>query len=442
MNNFDLIIKNGNVVSREGVLNSDIGILDGKIVCIDKIDTKNGGKIFDAKGLHILPGLIDTQVHFREPGMVDAEDIESGTRGAVLGGITGVFEMPNTTPPTDSYESLKNKLNIASNKAWCNYAFYIGGTHKNFSEIGELERLHGCCGIKVFMGASTGNLLIPDDETLSNILSNGFRRVAVHCEDNERINARKNLRGNDVKNHPLWRDELTAIKATKRLLNLARKNNRRVHVLHITTQEEIDYLTLHKDIATIEVTPQHLTLYSPDCYERLGTLAQMNPPIRGIEHQNYLWKSLNNGVIDIIGSDHAPHTVIAKSKEYPNSPSGITGVQTTVPLMLDHVSKGRLSIQSLVDLLSYSPARIFGLINKGKIAVGYDADLTIVDLKAKNKIFNSLIASKSSWTAYDGMEVNGWPIGTIINGSIVMKEGSLITGPSGQPYKFYETEYN
>ena len=438
--NYDLVIKNGNVISHNGTAVTDLAISNGKIAGFGNFDKGNANSFLDAKGLTILPGLIDTQVHFREPGFEQAEEIESGTRGAVLGGVTGVFEMPNTNPPTDSLENLRVKINIAEKKSWCNYAFYIGATTNNIEELSKIEKSPGCCGVKIFMGASTGNLLIPDDSNLEKILSNVSRRVAVHCEDNERLEERKHLRKSNPHNHPLWRDEDTAYIATKRLLDIARKFKKRVHVLHVTTAKEIELLKLYKDIATVEVTPQHLTLSAPSCYDDLGSYAQMNPPIRSVDHKIALIKAVQDGVVDIIGSDHAPHTKENKNRDYPLSPSGMPGVQTIIPIMLDHVSRGNLSIFTLVDLMSYGPSKIFGLVNKGKIAVGYDADLTIVDLKLKKSITNDWIASKCGWSQFHNLKVTGWPVATIINGGFVMKEGELFSRPKNKQFKFFETQ--
>ncbi len=439
---YDLLIKNGNLISHNGSTITDIAVNNGQITDLGDLDKRNADSVFNAKGLTVLPGLIDTQVHFREPGFEQAEEIETGTRGAVLGGVTGVFEMPNTKPPTDTIENLRVKIDIAEKKSWCNYAFYIGATTNNIEELHQIEKSPGCCGVKIFMGASTGNLLIPDDSNLEKILSNVSRRVAVHCEDNQRLEERKHLRESDSHNHPIWRDEDTAYIATKRLLDIARKLKKRVHVLHVTTAKEIELLKLYKDIATVEVTPQHLTLSAPTCYDNLGNYAQMNPPIRGEEHKLALIKAVQQGVVDILGSDHAPHTKENKNKSYPHSPSGMPGVQTIVPIMLDHVSKGNLSIFNLVDLMSYSPSKVFGLINKGRVAVGYDADLTIVDLNLKKSISNDWIVSKCGWSQFDNFKVTGWPIATIINGGFVMKEGELLSKPENKQFKFFETMQN
>ncbi|MDE0781011.1 MAG: dihydroorotase [Alphaproteobacteria bacterium] len=437
---FDLLIKSGTLVSHAGTGVADIGMRGGRIVAIGNLDSDRAANVVDATGLHILPGLIDTQVHFREPGMEQAEDLESGTRGAVLGGITGLFEMPNTKPLTTTPAAIADKLRRAESRAWCDHAFYIGATAENAADLAEWERTPGCCGVKVFMGASTGDLLVPDDETLTRVLASGSRRVAIHSEDNARLDERKDFRGDNVANHPVWRDVESALKSTRRLLAIAEEAQRRVHVLHVTTAEEMALLADHKDLVTVEVTPQHLTLSAPECYEELGSRAQMNPPIREARHREALWAGLRQGVVDVIGSDHAPHPLEAKSKPYPNSPSGMTGVQTTVPLMLDHVAAGRLSLDHLVDLMAASPARIFGLVGKGRVALGYDADLTIVDLAAKREITRDWIASKAGWSPFEGRTVLGWPVMTVIRGQIVMRDGELGKTPTGRPLRFLELE--
>jgi dihydroorotase len=380
-------------------------------------------------------------VHFREPGPVHKEDLESGTRGAVLGGVTTVFEMPNTDPPTTTEAAIADKLARARGRAWTDHAFYVGASPENADELGSLERLPGVCGIKMFMGSSTGSLLVADDENVERVLRSGSRRVTVHSEDDMRLQERAALvrDGADVSKHPEWRDVETAVRSTERLLRLARQNRRRVHVLHVTTAEEMDILAAHKDIATVEVLPQHLTLAAPECYQRLGTFAQMNPPIREARHREALWKAIENGIVDCVGSDHAPHTREEKAKPYPRSPSGLTGVQTLLPLLLDHMAAGRLTLQRLVDLTSAGPARIFGIAGKGRVAVGYDADFTIVDLKARRTITNAWIASKAGWTAFDGMTVTGWPTATIIRGHIVMRDDTLLGKPVGEPVRFLET---
>ncbi len=440
MATYDLLIRNATCVSHRGIGQADVGVKDGKTAGIGDLSQASAETVIDATGLHLLPGVIDSQVHFREPGLEHKEDLESGSRGAVLGGVTAVFEMPNTKPSTTTAEALQYKLDRALNRMWCDHAFYVGAAAENVELLGELERLPGCCGVKLFMGASTGDLLVHEDATILRVLQSGSRRVSVHSEDEQRMRERKELaEDGNVLTHPVVRDDQSAIIATRRLLKLARQAGRRVHVLHVTTADEIALLARHKDIATVEVTPQHLTLAAPDCYETLGTRAQMNPPIRDARHREGLWRGIADGIVDVLGSDHAPHTLEEKSRSYPASPSGMTGVQTLVPIMLDHVNAGRLNLQQFVDLTSASPARIWGMAGKGRLAVGWDADYTVVDMKASRTIEDGWIASRAGWTPFDGRTVAGWPVGTIIRGQRVMWDGQLADAATGQPVRFNDT---
>ncbi len=436
---YDLIIKGGTVVNQNGTGLTDIGVTNGTIAAIGDLGQASAGQVIDAKGLHVLPGVIDSQVHMREPGNEHKEDLETGGRAAVLGGVTAVFEMPNTAPPTTTPDSITDKVRRAHHRMQCDFAFYGGATVENTALLAEIERTPGCCGIKVFMGSSTGTLLVSTDKDVARVLKAINRRAAFHSEDEDRLIARKAeaLPGHP-ETHPVWRDVETAVRCTTRLLRLAREAGKRIHVLHISTADEIPLLAAAKDLATAETTPQHLTLTAPDCYERLGTYAQMNPPVRTAEHRTGIWAGVAAGVIDVIGSDHAPHTREEKDKPYPNSPSGFPGVQTLVPLLLDHVNAGRLTLQRFVDLTSASPQRIFGISRKGRIAVGYDADFTIVDMQAKRTIRNDWIASKAGWTPFDGMDVTGWPIGTIIRGRQVMWADEILGSANGEPMNFVE----
>jgi dihydroorotase len=348
--------------------------------------------------------------------------------------------MPNTNPTTTSAEALAAKVARASHRMHCDFAFFIGGTRENTSQLPELERLPGCAGVKVFMGSSTGSLLVEDDAGVRNILEVIRRRASFHSEDEYRLNERKHLRvDGDPRSHPVWRDEIAALQCTQRLVRLARETGKRVHVLHITTAQEMEFLAQHKDVASVEATPHHLTLEAPGCYERLGTLAQMNPPVRDGAHRAAIWRALAQGIVDVLGSDHAPHTREEKAKAYPATPSGMTGVQTLVPIMLDHVNAGRLSLMRFVDLTSAGPARLFGIARKGRIAVGYDADLTVIDLKRRTTITNQWIKSRAGWTPYDGVTVTGWPVGTFLRGHRVMWEGELVAPAHGEPVRFLET---
>ncbi len=433
-----MILQGGTVADHTGVSVRDIGITDGKIAEIGDLLRASAGETIDVTGLHILPGVIDTQVHFREPGATHKEDLETGAHAAVLGGVTAVFEMPNTSPLTIDAAALADKVARAKARMHCDFAFWVGGTQDNARDIPEIERLPGAAGIKVFMGSSTGSLLVADDAGVAAILSQTRRRAAFHSEDEYRLNERKDLRvANDASSHPVWRDETVALRSTERLLRIAREKRALIHVLHVSCGEEMDFLAAHKDIASVEVTPHHLTL-SADDYARLGTKLQMNPPVRDKSHQDRLWFALAQGIADILGSDHAPHTLEEKAKPYPQSPSGMTGVQTLVPIMLDHVNKGRLSLLRFIDMTSTGPARLFGIAGKGRIAVGYDADFTIADLKRRETIENRWIASRCGWTPYDGVEVTGWPVGTFVRGRRVMWEGELVTPAQGQAVRFHQ----
>jgi dihydroorotase len=435
----DLVITGATIVNHDGEGVRDIGIRDGRIVALGQLGSAKTRDTLDARGLHILPGVIDTQVHFREPGLTHKEDLETGSRSAVAGGVTAVFEMPNTAPLTTCASTLAAKVGAARHRMLCDFAFFVGGTRENIEHIPELERLEGSAGIKVFMGSSTGNLLVDDPTSLEKIVAKLSRRASFHAEDEDRLKSRMNLRvPGDPSSHPVWRDEEAALMATKRLVGYAEKHRRRVHVLHISTAEEMDFLQDHKEWASVEVTPHHLTLAAPECYEQLGTYVQMNPPVRDARHRERIWKALADGVVDVLGSDHAPHTREEKDHAYPASHSGMTGVQTLVPIMLDHVNAGRLSLQRLVDLTSHGPQRLFGIRGKGRIAVGWDADLTVVDLKRRETIRDNWIESRVGWTPYNGKDVTGWPVGTFVRGRRVMWQGELVKSGFGEPVRFYD----
>lgn len=434
---FDLVIKNGTLITPNGREKADIAVLEGKIHDIGDFSSAKSIEVVDAKGQFVLPGLVDTQVHFREPGNEHKENLEAGTKGAALGGVTGVFEMPNTNPLTTTPEALEDKLKRMQGRAWCNYAFYVGGTPQKGVDWHHLEELSGCAGIKIFMGASTGDLLVEEDEAIEAILSKVKRRVAVHAEDNYRLNERFHIakEGAHPKFHEEWRDKISAIRATERLLKIARKTSAKVHVLHITTAEEMEILSKNKDIATAEVLPQHLTFNSED-YLTLGSRVQMNPPIRDEKNRLKLWKAVDKGVVDVIASDHAPHTLQEKAKTYPESPSGMPGVQTIVPILLNHANEGRITLERIVDCMSGCLARVWGVKNKGRIAVGYDADFTIVDMEQEHIFDDSEMANVSGWTPYHGRKNKGMPTHTIIAGNIIMKNGKLEGEKQGLPRRF------
>ena len=432
----DLIIKNGQCYINGKLENKDIAVKDGKITKIGKV-SEEAKEVYNAENQTVLPGCIDTQTHFREPGSTDTEDLHSGSRAAVAGGITAVFEMPNTNPPTSNIKEFQRKLDLAKNRMYCNYAFYFGATADNVNQLAELKDLEGCCGIKLFAGSSTGNLLVAEEKDIDKVFENCSKVVAVHSEDEEILNMNKKLiKNGDVHSHPIWRSEECAMSSTRRIVRLAKKHNKKAHVLHITTKQEIDFLSQHKGNITFEITPQHLTIYAPDCYDKLGTYAQMNPPLRDKSHYDRLWYAVKNNINDTIGSDHAPHLKVNKDKEYPKSPSGMPGVQTLMPVMLNHVNEGRLSLNQLINLVCENPAKIFGIQNKGFINEGYDADFTIVDMNKIIVIKNENMESKCGWSPFNGFEFKGTPMATIIAGKIKMKEGEILGEPEGMPLKF------
>ena len=436
MSSFDLILKNGTVFTPEATEVTDVAVKDGKIVDFGSFD--NAAEIIDCTNLFVFPGLIDTQCHFREPGGEHKETLETGTLSAALGGVTGIFEMPNTNPLTITPEAMEFKLKKAHETSYVDFAFYFGGTAEYAEHLSEWENIDGVCGIKIFMGASNGDLLSATDEEIDAIVANGKRVIAVHAEDESIMNENKiTILGdsNDVAMHYKWRSEESCLNATKRIVSIAKKYSRNVHILHITTAQEMSFLKANKDIASAEVLANHLTLHAPDCYDMFGTLAQQNPPIREKHHQDALWAAVADGTVDIIASDHAPHTLDEKSGTYPNTPSGTPGVQTLIPIMLNHVHEGRLSYERLVDLMAYGPYRIHKIKDKCLIRKGFNADFTVVDPKAEHIISNAEQASKSGWTPYDGKKVVGIPTMTIIGGKTIMRDGE-ITGRSNNQIEF------
>ena len=434
--NYSLIIKNGSCYIDGKLIKSDVGLFENKIKKIGNIE-ENNSKVYDASGKVVLPGIIDTQVHFREPGSTDAEDLESGSRAAVLGGVTSLFEMPNTNPPTANLIEFEKKLQAAKNRMHSNYAFYFGATPQNTEQLAQLKNVEGCCGVKLFAGSSTGNLLVDKEADIEKVISSSDRIVSIHSEDEDIIKLRKKfIRQGDVHSHPEWRNVECAMSSTRRVVKIAERYDKKIHVLHVTTKEEVDFLAMHKKNVTFETTPQHLTLYAPDCYDKLGTYAQMNPPLRSKDHYDRLWVAIKNNVVDVLGSDHAPHLKKNKDKEYPNTPSGMPGVQTIFPVMIDHVNNGKLELSQLINLMCENPCKIFGIKNKGFIMEGYDADFTIVDMNKTIEIKNENIESKCKWSPFNGSKFKGTPTHTIIAGKIKMQDGKILGDPDGTPLQF------
>ncbi|WP_336760098.1 dihydroorotase [Asaia sp. VD9] len=435
---YDLIIKGGTCVFPWGEAQADLGVTDGRIASLAVGTGDSATQVVDAKGLHVLPGMIDSHVHLRDPGNAAIESIATGTRAAALGGITMVFDMPNTSPSITSAETIADKRRTVAENALIDMGLYVGATRANTPGLAALEQEEGICAIKVFAGSSTGDLMIEDDEGIEAVLRSGHRRVAFHSEDEYRLQARKPLfeTGMPHVNHMIWRDEECAFLGTRRITALARKTGRSVHILHTSTAEELEWLAAHRSHVSVEVLVNHLTQVGPECYETLGAYAVMNPPIRDRRHYDACWEAVRDGRVDVVSSDHAPHPREAKEKPWPQCPAGLTGVQTILPLMLDHVNAGRLSLSRLVDLMAAGPARIYGLLTKGRLAVGFDADFTLVDLKARREIRNDWIASPVGWTPFDGKQVTGWPMATIVRGHVVMRDDAIVSAPIGRLARF------
>jgi dihydroorotase len=435
---YDVLLRGGIAVLPWGLEQTDIGVRDGKIAAFGVTGGADAAAVIDAAGLHVLPGLIDPHVHLRDPGDPAVETLASGTKGAVLGGLCAVFDMPNTSPPMiDAASHAAKRANIERD-AWCDVGLYVGATKGNIEALGTLERLEGVCAIKVFAGSSTGDLLVEDDASIERVLRSGARRVAFHSEDEYRLRERKALfkRGDPYASHMLWRDEECAFLGTRRIVGLARATGRPIHILHVSTAEELEYLRDYRDIATAEILVNHLTQVAPEVYETLGGFGVMNPPIRDRRHWEASWEAIRDGRADTVGSDHAPHDPEKKRLPWPDCPAGLPGVQTIVPVMLDHVNAGRLSLMRLADLMCAGPARVYGALNKGRLACGYDADFTLVDLGQRRRIENRWIVSPTGWTPFDGMEVTGWPVATIVRGQVVMRDGAVLGKPSGQLVRF------
>ena len=439
---FDLILLNGTVVLPWGVVEADIAVAGGRIAAIGK-NLGGAAEIFDAAHLHVLPGIIDPHVHFRDGGqggIAGVEDMLSGTKGAILGGVTAVFDMPNTSPPATDAASLHAKRDYIAGHAWCDVGIYVGATKENADELGALEVIDGVCAIKVFAGSSTGNLLVEDDASIERVMRSGRRRIAFHSEDEYRLQARKDLfrTGDPYASHAVWRDVECAFLGTRRIVALARKTGRPAHILHVSTAEELEFLRQNHDLVSVEILLNHLVQSAPEVYEKLGPYAVMNPPLRDRRHLDAAWAAINDGLVDTIGSDHAPHARAAKEKPWPDCAAGLTGVQTLLPMMLEQVHQQKLSLSRLVDLMSAGPARVYGAVNKGRIAAGYDADFTVVDLQATRMIENTQLASPCGWTPFDGTSVTGWPIATIVRGQTVMRDGVVIGDAIGRSIRFRE----
>ena len=431
---YDLLLKDGEVYIDGSLQKADIAIVKNKISKINPVNAK-AKKILDLKGLTVLPGLLDTQVHFRDPGLVHKEDFYTGTKAALKGGITGIFDMPNTLPPTANVKEYNLKLARARANAFVNFGLYVGALKESLKDLKNLENLPACIGIKIFMGKSTGGLVLNDAPDLEYVLKNTKSNISLHCEDETLLNERfKEIPKNATSHyHPVWRNEQVAFKATERIVNIAKKLGRKVHILHVTTKEELEFLKKHKNTATVEILPQHLLMSHPEDYDRLGSLVQMNPPIRSKTHQKALWQALKDGTVSVVASDHAPHLLEEKQKPYPESPSGLPGVQTLLPLMLNFHNQGKITLKKVVDVMFENPVKIFGLKDMG-MSSGCLANFSVVDLKGKFEITNKWIQSKCGYTPYDGMQVVGRPMTTILNGEVALLDGEIVGDPKGKEF--------
>ena len=434
---YDLLIRGGICALPWGEFEIDVGVRDGRIAALGAAGA-TADRVLDAAGLHVLPGLIDPHVHLRDPGDPAIETVPTGTKAAVLGGLAAVFDMPNTSPSITGADRLAWKQDYVEQHAWCDMGLYVGAAKSNIPELAELELGRGVCGVKVFAGSSTGDLLVDDDASLEAVMRSGRRRVSYHSEDEARLQARRGLfkSGDPYACHMEWRDEECAFLGTRRLMALARKAGRPAHILHVSTAEELEYLGGYRDVATVELLVNHLTQVAPEVYEQLGGLGVMNPPIRDSRHRDAAWAAVRDGTADTIGSDHAPHALAAKRRPWPECPAGLTGVQTLVPVMLDHVAAGRLSLARMVDLMCAGPARVYGAVGKGRLAVGYDADFTLVDLKHERTIEDRWVVSPCGWTPFHGMRVTGWPMATVVRGHVVMQDDEALGVPVGRLVRF------
>ncbi|MFC3126864.1 dihydroorotase [Pseudoroseomonas globiformis] len=437
MTQYDLILRGGTCVLPWGEVAADVAVQAGRIAAIGDLGAAGAAEVIDCAGLHVLPGLIDPHVHLRDPGDPAVETIPTGTRAAILGGITAVFDMPNTTPSITSQKALEDKRAYVQGKSWCDIGFYVGAGKSNIAALAALELEPDVCAIKVFAGSSTGDLLVEDDASLERVMRSGRRRICYHSEDEYRLQERKPLyaAGGPHRLHAEWRDVECALLGTRRLMALARETDRPAHILHVSTAEELDYLRDYRDIATVELLVNHLS-QTDEAYERLGGYAVMNPPIRDARHMAAAWAAVADGRVDCIGSDHAPHSRANKEKPWPQTAAGLTGVQTLAPIMLDHVNAGRLTLTRMAELMADGPARVYGALSKGRISAGYDADFTVVDMKRGRTIEESWIASPCGWTPFAGQKVTGWPVMTIIRGHVAMREDEVQGEPQGRTVRF------
>ncbi len=428
------VIKNAHVVLPDGIERVSVAIENGRIADIDSAAQLHADETIDASGLYLIPGAIDDQVHFREPGLTHKEDLATGSQACAKGGITTFLEMPNTRPATTTQARLNEKLALAAGKSLVNYGFYIGATADNLDELKRVERTPG---IKIFIGSSTGDLLVDEQAALERIFAETTLPITAHCEDETtvRANAARLAGSTDIADHSRIRNHEAALIATRRAIDLAFRHNHRFHVLHVSTAGEAKLLADHRNLITGEACPHHL-LFSIDDYARLGSLVQMNPSIKTRDDNAELWRALTDGRLQVIATDHAPHTLGEKQQPYPTSPSGLPAVENSLALMLNEVNRGRCTLQQVAHWMCDAPARVWDIIGKGRIAVGYDADLVLVDLNLTQTIRNEEQITKSGWSPWHGEQLTGWPVSTWVMGHQVYNRGHFYTYRLGQEAQF------
>jgi dihydroorotase len=428
------LIKNAHVVLPDGIWPVSVVVEGGRIAEIDPAGQLRSDETIDATGLHLLPGVIDDQVHFREPGLTHKEDLATASRACAKGGVTTFLEMPNTVPATITQARLDEKLQLAATKSLVNYGFYIGATVDN---VADLKRAHRTPGIKIFIGSSTGDLLVDEQDALERIFAETTLPITAHCEDETtvRANAAKLAGTHDVADHSRIRDHEAAIVATRRAIDLACRHRHRFHVLHVSTAAETELLRDHRGLITGEACLHHL-LFNVQDYARLGTLVQMNPSLKTREDNAALWQGLADGRLQVIATDHAPHTLEEKQRPYPASPSGLPAVENSLALMLNEVHRGRCTLQQVVHWMCEAPARVWDIIGKGRIQVGYDADLVLVDLARVHEVRNDEQVTKCGWSPWHGERLTGWPVRTWVMGEEVYNNGEFKLNVRGQEAQF------
>lgn len=424
------LIRHAQVVLPESTERINVLIENGKVAALDVPDGASADEVIDASGLHLIPGVVDDQVHFREPGLTHKEDLLTATRACAKGGVTSFLEMPNTKPTTTSVAALESKLGLAAGRCVVNYGFYIGATPENVAELARATRTPG---IKIFIGSSTGDLLVDEQSALERIFAETTLPICAHCEDEAtvRANAARIGGGSSVADHSRIRDNAAALIATKRAVDLAERHRHRFHVLHVSTAEEVQFLRGTSDLITAEACPHHL-FFTVDDYDRLGSLIQMNPSIKSRADAAAVWQGLLDGTLEVIATDHAPHTSEEKRQPYPKSPSGLPAVENSLALMLNQVSLGLCSLRQVVSWMCEAPARVWNLHQKGAIREGWDADLVLVDLNRTAVVRNEEQLTKCGWTPWDGVSLTGWPVRTFVHGQTVFCDGRVVGEGTGR----------